>query len=165
MNIAVAREFGASRIIAVDPNPRRRRTAEEMGADRVVDPFAEDLATVVKDMTGGLGADVVFEYSGQPEGVKNTFDVVTQLGEVRWCATPSHPMEFDFNVWKSKRATIRNIHGRRIWETWARATPMIYEGRIDLKPVLSHVLPLSEAGRAFELILQGEAVKPVLVPD
>ncbi len=165
MNIAIARHFGASVIIAVDPNPLRRRTAQAMGADRVVDPMAENLDAAVKDMTRGLGADVVFEYSGQPEGVKNCFTVVTQLGEVRWCATPSHPMEFDFNLWKAKRATIHNIHGRRIWETWARATPMIYEGQIDLKPVLSHIVPLSEAPRAFDLILAGEAVKPVIVPD
>jgi threonine 3-dehydrogenase len=165
MNIAVARQFGASTIIAVDPNPLRRTVALQMGADIAVDPGEVDLVKTVKDMTRGRGADVVFEWSGAPEGVKNAFSVVTPLGDVRWCATPSHPFEFDFNMWKSKRATIYNIHGRRIWETWAKATPMIYEKRIDLKPVLSHVIPLSEAPRAFQLILDGQAVKPVLVPD
>ncbi len=165
MNIAVARAFGATKIIGVDPNPLRRGTAERVGADRTVDPYKEDLLSVVKDMTRGHGVDVVFEYSGQPEGVRNCFAVVTGLGEVRWCATPSYPMEFDFNSWKAKRATIYNIHGRRIWATWAVSAPMLYERRVDLTPLLSHIIPLSEAQRAFELVSAGQAVKPILVSD
>ena len=36
---------------------------------------------------------------------------------------------------------------------------------LDLATVRSHVLPLSEAPRGFELIRDGEALKPMLVPD
>lgn len=163
MNVAVARHFGARRVIAVDPNPARRATAERMGADRVVDPLAESPVRVVQDLTHGDGADVVFEYTGSPQGVHNCFAMVGALGEVRWCATPSAPMEFDFGAWRKGRPTIYNIHGRRFWDTWEVAAPLVYDKHIDLTPIASHRVPLAEGARAFELVLSGTAIKPLII--
>jgi threonine 3-dehydrogenase len=164
MNVAVARRLGARLVIAVDPNPLRRETAARMGADRVVDPRSENVHGVARDMTGGRGVDVAIEYSGQPEGFQNCFESLTSGGDLRLGAAPAHPVETDFTRWLLKCPKVYPIHGRRIWTTWAQATPLIYEKQIDLKPVLSHILPLAEAPRAFELILNGEAVKPIIVP-
>lgn len=163
MNIAVARHFGARLVVAVDPNPRRRQTALQMGADLALDPVAQAPAAAVRDATQGDGADVVFEYTGSHDGVRNCFAMVGSLGDVRWCATPSKPMEFDFGAWRKSRPTIYNIHGRRLWDTWEVAAPLVYENRIDLRPIASHQVPLAEATRAFELILSGEAVKPLIM--
>jgi threonine 3-dehydrogenase len=165
MNVGIARHFGAQRIIGVDPNPLRRKAALAMGADMVIDPANENVLARVNDLTHNQGADVVFEYTGQPEGVINAFACLTVGGDLRWCATPPHAMQFDFNMMRNKRPTVYNIHGRRLWETWVKGAPLIYENKIDLTPVLTHTLPLSEAARAFELILSGQAGKPLLVPD
>jgi len=165
MNVAVARHFGAARVIGVDPNPLRRKAALAMGADQVIDPTDTDVVKTVHDLTNKQGADVVLEYTGNPAGVQNAFAAVTVGGDIRWCATPPHAMEFDFNIMRIKRPTVYNIHGRRLWETWVKAAPLIYENKIDLKPVLTHTLPLSEAARAFQLIIDGQAGKPILVPD
>lgn len=163
MNVAVARHFGARRVIAVDPNAARRAIAAKMGADRVVDPMAESPVRAVHDLTGGEGADVVFEYTGNAQGVNNCFGMVAPLGDVRWCATPSAPMEFDFGLWRKGRPTIYNIHGRRMWDTWEIAAPLVYDQRIDLSLVASHEVPLTEGARAFELILSGVAIKPLIL--
>lgn len=163
MNVAVARHFGAARVIAVDPNEKRRKVALEMGADHVIDPIAESPATVVSELTHGELADVVFEYTGNHDGVRNCFAMVGSLGDVRWCATPGKPMEFDFGAWRKRRPTIYNIHGRRLWDTWEVAAPLVYDNKIDLRPIASHRIPLSEGTRAFDLILAGEAVKPLII--
>jgi threonine 3-dehydrogenase len=164
MNVAVARRLGARTVTAVDPKPLRRRTAEAMGADRTIDPTAESVPDIARDMTGGRGVDVAIEYSGQPDGFRNCFEALTSGGDIRLCAAPAHPLETDFTRWLLKCPKLHTIHGRRIWRTWAQATPMIYERQVDLTPVLSHVLPLAEGPRAFDLILNGEAVKPIIVP-
>jgi len=59
---------------------------------------------------------------------------------------------------------MHNIHGRRIWDTWQRSTELVATGAVDLAPIRSHVLPLSDGLRGFELIRNGEAVKPLLIP-
>lgn len=163
MNVAVAHHFGARRVIAVDPNAARRAAAERMGADVVIDPVAESPVSVVQALAHGDGADVVFEYTGSAQGVNNCFAMVGALGDVRWCATPSGPMEFDFGSWRKGRPTIHNIHGRRFWDTWEVAAPLVYDKRIDLDPIASHQVPLAEGARAFELILSGTAVKPLII--
>jgi threonine 3-dehydrogenase len=72
MNVAAARALGARRIIASDPNPLRRQCALQLGADRAVNPVEENLAAVVRDLTGsqasGGGVDVGIEYSGTEAG-------------------------------------------------------------------------------------------------
>lgn len=163
MNVAVARHFGARRVVAIDPNPARRAVAQRMGADAVLDPGAGSPVGALRDLTGGDGADVVFEYTGHPQGVRNCFEMAGALSEVRWCATPSQPMEFDFGSWRKGRPTIYNIHGRRFWDTWEVAAPLVYDRRIDLGPIASHELPLAEGAQAFQLILSGVAVKPLIL--
>ncbi|WP_353153577.1 alcohol dehydrogenase catalytic domain-containing protein [Pollutimonas bauzanensis] len=163
MNVAVARYFGAHRVIAVDPNPLRRAIAEQMGADMVIDPLAHTPNDVVRKVTAGEGADVVFEYTGNPQGALNCFSMVGALGDVRWCATPGSPMEFDFGMWRKGRPTIYNIHGRRLWTTWEAAAPLVYGNKIDLAPIVSHRIPLEEGVRAFELIVAGKAIKPLIM--
>lgn len=163
MNIAVARHFGARRVVAVDPNARRRAVAEAMGADTLIDPTSESPEAVVRALTAGEGADVVFEYTGSEQGVHSCFSMVGALGDVRWCATPGKAMTFDFGAWRRGRPTIYNIHGRKIWSTWEAAAPLVYDNKINLSPIASHRIPLAESTRAFELIVAGEAVKPLIM--
>jgi len=60
--LQLVRELGASRIVAVDTDERRRALATELGADEVVD--GRNGADAVRDLTGGRGADLVFDFVG-----------------------------------------------------------------------------------------------------
>ena len=165
MNVAAARALGARTIIASDLNPLRLATATRMGADRVVNAGEEDVAKIVSDMTGGAGADVAIEYSGSEAGFRTVFECLAKGGDLRLVGAPPKAIPVDFTWWLLKCPVMHNIHGRRIWKTWHKSTQLINDGAVDLSPVRSHVLPLSESIRGFELILAGEAVKPILVPD
>jgi len=164
MNVATARALGALKVIAIEPSKLRRDMALKMGADLVIDPSTEDVRAKVYDATRGRGADVVIEYSGVLEGLRNCIDMITIGGELRLCATPTRPVEYDFTAWKTKRPTIHNINGRRIWSTWVRAADLLREGKVDLRPILSHVMPLSDGLKAFGHVFAGEALKPILIP-
>ncbi|WP_221931042.1 alcohol dehydrogenase catalytic domain-containing protein [Telmatospirillum sp. J64-1] len=162
MAVGAARALGASMIIASDPNPLRRHKAQEMGADRLVDPGEEDLLAVAKDMTGGYGVDVALEFSGAEAGFRASIASVRKGGDFRLVGAPSHPISLDLTQWLLQCPTIHNIHGRRIWRTWQQAVDLLTRKRIDLGPLVSHVLPLRDGVRAFDLVLQGQAVKPLL---
>lgn len=164
MNVAAARALGALTVIACDPNPVRLATAAKMGADRTVNPKDEDLIKVVKDMTGGDGVDVGIEYSGTESGFRAVFESLAKGGDFRLVGAPPTAIPVDFTFWLLKCPRMINIHGRRIWDSWVQATPLLYSGKVDLSPIASHILPLKDAARGFELILSGEAVKPILVP-
>ena len=164
MAVAAARALGALRIVACDLNPVRLAVAERMGADRTVDAGAEDLANIVDDMTSGEGVDVGIEFSGSEDGFQAVFECLAKGGDFRLVGAPPAAIPVDFTWWLLKCPTMHNIHGRRIWDTWQRATDLVTTGAVDLAPIRSHVLPLSEGLRGFELIRAGEAVKPLLIP-
>ena len=164
MAVAAARALGARRIVACDLNPLRLAVAERMGADRTVDAGAEDLAKIVDDMTSGEGVDVGIEFSGSEAGFQAVFECLAKGGDFRLVGAPPAAIPVDFTWWLLKCPTMHNIHGRRIWDTWQRATELVASGTVDLAPIRSHVLPLSEGLRGFELIRAGEAVKPLLIP-
>src|SRR6185295_10438762 len=58
-SIAVARAVGASTVFAIEVNQYRRRIAQQMKADFVLDPSNDDVTKIVMEQTGGLGVDVV----------------------------------------------------------------------------------------------------------
>jgi len=165
MNVAAARVLGARRIIAADLNPLRLALAMKLGADRTVDARSESVVDAVKDFTGGNGIDVGIEYSGSEAGFRAVYESLTKGGDFRLVGAPPAAIAVDFTFWLQKCPRMVNIHGRRIWDTWTVATALVYENKVDLSPIASHVLPLADARRGFELILKGEAIKPILIPE
>jgi alcohol dehydrogenase len=70
-----ARLFSPSHVVAVDLADARLEAAKGFGADVTVNSSREDVVAIVKDLTGGLGADVAIEAVGVPV----SFEVCTQL--------------------------------------------------------------------------------------
>ena len=66
--VAVARDMGAGKIVVVDGVPERLELAKAFGADATIDlgelPKRADRVAFVKDITGGVGADVCVEVAG-----------------------------------------------------------------------------------------------------
>jgi NAD+-dependent secondary alcohol dehydrogenase Adh1 len=58
--------LGSARIVAIDTDERRRRLAQELGADEVLGEHG-DVADAVRELTGGAGADVAFDFVGTDE--------------------------------------------------------------------------------------------------
>jgi alcohol dehydrogenase len=77
--ITGARLFSPSLIVAVDLVDGRLDAAKLFGADVTVNNGRQDALEVVRDLTGGLGADVAIEAVGVPD----TFELATAL--VRPC--------------------------------------------------------------------------------
>jgi NAD+-dependent secondary alcohol dehydrogenase Adh1 len=77
--VQLVRELCACRVIAVDPDPRRRTLALELGAGDAVDGGAAAVEAVA-DLTGGRGADVVFDFVGSDETLRDAPALLAQTG-------------------------------------------------------------------------------------
>ena len=163
--VAVARASGARMVIATDVRPFRLELARRMGAARVVDSSREDPVAVVKEATGGEGADVVLEMSGHASGVKQAFKMLRRGGRLSLLGIPSQPVAIDLAedvIFKG--ATVIGINGRRMWQTWYQAQALLRTGTIDLGPLITHRFPLAEIHKGMALLEQGEAAKIILYP-
>jgi len=77
--VQLVRELGASRIVAVDPEPQRRALATELGADEAVDAGATAVQAL-GDLTGGRGADVVLDFVGSDATLADAPALVARSG-------------------------------------------------------------------------------------
>lgn len=163
MAAMVARASGAGPILVSDPNPYRLAFARPY-ADWVVNPLEEDLLEVVRRVTGS-GVEVLLEFSGNESAIHQGLRALLPGGEARILGIPSDPIRFDLAGELVMRGiTAYGITGRRLWQTWMQGTALVYSGRVDLSPLITHRLPLSRYREAFALLRQGQAVKVILDP-
>jgi threonine 3-dehydrogenase len=165
MNVAAAKALGAHRVIATDVRAHRLEAAAAMGADVLVQAADDDAAGQLRRASRGHGPDVVIDYSGAAVALDRAIDVVANGGEVRLLAAPSAPVALALDRVLHKGVTLRGLHGRKLFSTWVHASNLIRDGRVDLRPVISHVLPLEESIEGFAAALDGRSLKVLLLPS
>lgn len=163
MAIPVARAAGASRVIAIDINPQKLALAKSLGADDVFDGRDPDLRQQVYALTGGHGADVLLEMSGSGAAINAGLGMVRNGGRAALLGLPSDDVSLNLaeNI-IFKGLTVLGINGRKMFETWYQMQAMVTARRIDLSPIITHVIPLERFREAFELLKEGKAVKIVI---
>jgi len=164
--IAVARACGAAQIFAIEVNEYRRNIARQMKADFVLDPATEDVRSIVREHTGGYGVDVLLEMAGHKDAAKLGFDILRTGGRVSLLGIPSRPMELDLaHDIIFKGATVLGINGRKMFETWFQMTALLKAGKLELHPVITNRLPISDFSKGMELLNSGKASKILLYTD
>lgn len=81
MAVQLLRAAGAAPILAVDPDPEKRKKALQCGADYALDPYANDFAQQAKCLTEG-GANVGIEVTGVGAGLNGILDCMARFGRV-----------------------------------------------------------------------------------
>jgi len=161
--IAVARTAGASQIIATDVSDYRLDLARRVGADLAFNPQELD-ASAIMEQTGGEGVDAALEMSGQPTALHLCLKYVKNAGRVVLFGIPSGQVSLDLvNEVIFKGLRIYGITGRRLFETWYRLGGLFRAG-LDIRPILTHTLPLEQFDKGFELIHSGQCGKIVMIP-
>jgi threonine 3-dehydrogenase len=165
-SIALAKACGAAKVFAIEVNERRRGVAAIMGADLVLDPAAKDVEEQIMEATGGGGVDVLLEMSGHPAATRLGFALLRKGGRASLLGIPSKPFEVDIArdiIFKG--AVVHGINGRKMYETWIQMEALLAMGKLNLEPVITHRLKLSEFQKAMDLLQSGEAIKVVMRPE
>ncbi len=160
---AVARTAGASVIIASDVSDYRLGLAKQLGADHTINPTRDDTDLIAR-MTGGEGVDVALEMSGSPTAIHKCFLHVKNGGRVTLFGIPEAQVSFDMtNEIIFKGIRVYGVTGRRLFQTWYRLSGLFKAG-LNIKPVVTHVLPLDKFAEGFDLVAKGQCGKVVLRP-
>jgi L-iditol 2-dehydrogenase len=141
----------------------RLEIAKSIGAARVVDVTRQELAAVVKEETGGHGADVVFECAGAAASARGCFEAVRPLGRYTQVGHFGKEVTAPFDQVAFKQLRVNGSVGYTA-ETWQRMLKILEPGTLRLNDLVTHKLPLSEWKKAFDLCEQKEALKVLLTP-
>ena len=163
--IGVARAAGASAVYASDVSPYRLELATRMHADAVIDVSKEAFPERVQALTGGRGLDGVLEMSGSPAAMRDGLAALRNGGRLSLLGLPKEPFELDWNrLVIFKGVTVDGIIGRRMYDTWYQIDNLLRSGRLDLRPAITHVMPMERFDEAIGLLRSGSAGEVVLVP-
>lgn len=117
--IASLKVCGAKTIIAIEKKGSvREKIAKQLGADIVLDTSFDDVATIVKEITGGKGADIAFETTSAPVIFDTLYNNIKAQGTVVIIAIYPKPVTVSFKnmVSKEKRIVGSNCYNRTDFE-------------------------------------------------
>jgi len=162
--IQAARLHGAEEVLALDMEADRLALAEKVGATPInVKEHNPQMA--VSDLTEGRGADVVIEAVGNESAFQNAVEAVRRGGTISvvgMFVSEVVPIPLGSYWSRALRLQFAGICPIHAW--WDRAMQAVRAGTIDPLPIISHVLPLADAARGYELFDSRQATKVVLKP-
>ena len=167
--LQIARLSGAGLVITVDVRDEACKVSRELGADHTLNGRAIDVIQVIRDLTDGNGADVVFECAGGSpkqglaghQTVLQAMDAVRSGGKiigVSWFGGPLN-LNVDLMRERSLRYLFPDISTLGHLEHTVR---LVATGRVKLKDTITHVLHgIESVPKAFEITANKGAHKAI----
>ena len=161
-----ARACGAARVIVVGRGSRLE-SAKKLGFHETVNFTECEPVAAVRELTGGLGVDAVFECSGANGTVKQAILMCRKGGKVILLGVPyeehDEPIPFKY------------VAHNEIMISGSRANPnvgwkflnMIRYGNIDVKDMVTHTFPLEDMAKAMDTFIgrKENVMKVVIYPN
>lgn len=141
----------------------RLKIAQSLGANLTIRVDQEDPVTIFKDLTGGMGADIVIECAGVQAATAKGLDVVRKRGKFIQIGLFGRPIEIDFERICFKEIQVTGSFGSK-WTTWEKAIQMLAAGKVQMRPLVSSVRPLEQWKESIMGMETKEEMKVVLVP-
>jgi len=166
ISVQVAKAMGAAKVIVtgVSSDHWRLDIAEKLGADLTIDVQAHnDAVEIIREYTDGVGADVVVEASGAGPARRQAFEFVKVTGYIALIGLQGRPIEINMDDIVTKELHVLGTWGT-LPSTWVTTLRMMASRQIDVRPLITHRLPLAEWKRGFELMESQKAIK-VLFTD
>jgi S-(hydroxymethyl)glutathione dehydrogenase/alcohol dehydrogenase len=162
-----ARMAGANRIVGVDINPRRKALAERFGMTHFVNPkeVEGDLVAHLVGLTDG-GADYSFECVGNVDLMRQALECchrgwgVSVIIGVAGAGQEIRTRPFQLvtgRVWKGTA-----FGGARGRTDVPKIVDWYMEGRINIDDLITHILPLEDINKSFDLMHAGESIRAVV---
>jgi 2-desacetyl-2-hydroxyethyl bacteriochlorophyllide A dehydrogenase len=166
--IPIAKQMGATRVIAVDVVDYRLQKAKDVGADVVINAKTkEELHDAIMKETNGVGVGRLIECSGAPMIVNNCFSLLRKGGRCVLVGLPKEPLHVD-NVLAAfifRSITVMTIHGRKMFSTWEQSEELLAKKLVNIDPIVTHEFPMTKFEDAFSTLFSGNACKIVLDPQ
>jgi (R,R)-butanediol dehydrogenase / meso-butanediol dehydrogenase / diacetyl reductase len=156
---------GAGKVIVLQRSPERSRIAEKMGADAVFNPEAEGDALTQKiyDLTGGVGADIVFEASGAVASFRNAFNLMRAGGQVIVVGIYAGDAPFNPTMAVMKGANMKGAVAYGDYD-FKRVIEFFEREAIDTELLISDIISLDDIEeKGFKRLISGSKGIKILV--
>ena len=158
--IQLSRASGAGKIVAVEPNPRRRRFAKISGAEIVIDPTKKNLPeSVAKVFPSGpeVVIDAVGSLADRAVGIAGRAGRIMLFGQNALARA-----QIAQNIITRNELTVMGSYIAK--HTFPEAIRLLETGKVNVKPLITHRLKLSEIKKGLRAMEKGQAINAIVFP-
>ncbi len=159
LHIMLAKALGAGRIIATDINDDRLKTAKELGAEVTINA-GEDVPAVLREVNNGKLADLVLVCTGALPAFKQALKSVDRGGTILAFATsnPGEDLPVPLNDFWRNEIKLMPSYGNAPLDA-VESMELIRAGRVPVKRIISHRIPLDDIQEGFLMTATGHDSK------
>ncbi len=165
LHIQLARARGAARIFATDINDFRLSAATRFGADGAIHG-GEDVPARLRDLNGGRLADLVIVCTGAIPAIQQAVRSIDRGGTLLFFAPTAAGVDVPiplFDFWRDEISVVTSYAGSG--EDLSESIRLIHSRQVRVADMVTHRLPLAEAGRGFALTANGQdSIKVIIDP-
>ena len=156
---AVARLCGAEvAIVGLEADSHRLHIAKQYGCDTIIGD-----ATEWARKQDGLGADFIIDAAGASITLKMALHLARPNGHITKVGWGPQPLGFSLDPLVQKNITLQGSFSHN-WPIWEKVILLLSSGKLDVRPIIGGVWPITEWKEAFEKMHNGTVVKSVLKP-
>jgi (R,R)-butanediol dehydrogenase/meso-butanediol dehydrogenase/diacetyl reductase len=142
MTLQIAVSAGAKDVIVIEPVARRRELALQLGAAIAIDPFAQDPVEAVRELTGGVGADLVVECSGAGPAGMQAVKMARSRGRVVVIGVFEQPAQLDYlDLVLNEKVMMGTVTG---YGFFRQAVELLAQGKVCVDPLVTGRICLDE---------------------
>ncbi len=162
LHLILAKSKGA-KVLITGLEEERLKTAEKLGADFVFDP--SQTVKSVRDFTEGIGADFIFECTGQPDIWEAAVEYVRKGGSVVLFGGCKSGAIVKFNAERLHydEITLKGTFHFTPHDV-EKAFGLLTEKKVDVRKLISGTYPLKDIREVFAKLAKGDGIKYALTP-
>lgn len=145
--VLAARAAGATEIVVTDLEDNALGFATQVGADRVIN-VARDADALATYQAGKGTFDILYECSGSPQALAAGIAALRPRGIILQLGLGGD-MTIPMQMLTAKELDLRGSF--RFHEEFATSIALMQNGSVDVKPLISHTVPLDQAQAGFDL--------------
>jgi alcohol dehydrogenase, propanol-preferring len=82
MAVQLAKAITNARVVIVDVDDKKLAEAKRLGADETINSLSTDAGQGIKDITAGLGSEIVIDFVNNDKTAKNTINMIRKRGRL-----------------------------------------------------------------------------------
>jgi L-iditol 2-dehydrogenase len=165
LHIQLARVRGAKRIIATDISDFRLNAARQFGADEVIHG-SEDVPAKLMELNHGRLADLVIVCTGALPAMQQATKTVDRGGTLLFFAPTAAGVDVPiplFDFWRDEIKVVTSYAGSG--DDLVESMKLIGARKVRVADMVTHRLPLAQAGLGFQLAASGrDSIKVIIDP-
>ncbi len=147
------------KLIVIDGSTKKLNLAKQFGAHHLINRLTSNIPNEIKNITGGLGADIVVDTTGNPEALKNIIASCRTRGKIHIKST--HGLDTPINL--------TDIVVRELTLYTSRCGPFdkaiegLKSGKINVEKLISKKIPLKDIEKAVDFYnLNQDHIKTII---